>query len=189
MSVRQPAHSSFLCPCHEGVDDVVQPCVGVLKWIYWRWAWENSPTLVLVLVLFFEQVRTKDGLYWFENHRAFIQKHIFFFHHHVIYSSRVRSTLHSIDKGGYTYLEPLGGHMYLICMLCNMNPYLYLPSHLKLAQCMTHPGEFDVFLYGLAHIYATKIYESITLWFINQNSTPCLVLTEEGNFNPSTMLN
>jgi hypothetical protein len=45
----------------------------------------------------------------------------YFFYHDVIYSSRVRTILHSINKGGYTYLEPLGGHMYLICMLCNIN--------------------------------------------------------------------
>jgi hypothetical protein len=54
---------------------------------------------------------------------------------------------------------------------------------------MTYPFEFDDFLQGLVHIHATKIYESITLRFINQNSTSCLVLTEEDNFNVSTMLN
>jgi hypothetical protein len=40
---------------------------------------ERIPTLVHVLVLFFGQVRTKDGLYWFENHRAFIRKQIFLY--------------------------------------------------------------------------------------------------------------
>jgi hypothetical protein len=34
-----------------------------------------------------------------------------------------------------------------------------------------------------------RSYENITLRFINQNSTPCLVLIDEDNFNLSTMLN
>jgi hypothetical protein len=79
------------------------------------------------------KVETKDGLYWFDNHRAFIQKQIFhFFRHHVSCTKRVRSILHFINKGEYTYLGPSRGHMYLICMSCNMNPNLYLPSHLNL---------------------------------------------------------
>ena len=136
-------------------------------------------------------MKTKDGLYWFENHRAFIQIQIFFsffYCHHVIFSGRVRPRLHIIYEGEYTYLGPLRGHMYHLCMMCNMNltPHLTFPFEFS---STTYPFKFDNSLQGLVSIYATKIYENITLRFINQNSTPCLVLTEEDSFNLSTMLN
>ena len=78
--------------------------------------------------------------------------------------------------------------MYHLCVLCNMNltPQLTFPFEFS---SMTYPFKFDNFLQGLVSIYATKIYENITLRFINLNPTPCLVLIEEDNFNLSTMLN
>jgi hypothetical protein len=48
----------------------------------------------------------------------------------------------------------------------------YLPNGYS---SMTYHFEFNDFLQGLVRIHATKIYADITLRFINQNSTPCLV--------------
>jgi hypothetical protein len=68
----------------------------------------------------------------------------FFCCYHVIYSNRVRSRLF-INKGRYTYLGPLRGRMYLICMLCNMNftPSLTFPFEYS---SMTYPFGFDKLL-------------------------------------------
>ena len=127
--------------------------------------------------------RTIEPLFKFKYFLGF-----FYYCHHVIYSRRVRPRLRIIHKGEYTYLGPLRGHMYHLCMLCNMNltPQLTFPFEFS---SMTYLFKFDNLLQGLVSIYATKIYEDITLKFINQNSTPCLVLIEEYNFNLSTMLN
>jgi hypothetical protein len=132
-------------------------------------------------VCFEQNVKTKDGLYWFENHRAFIQKQIFlgfiyfilFYCHHVICLKGSDQSYTSYTRGNK--LTTFGR--------------AYVPPLHDVQQESDTPFKFDNFLHGLVHLYATKIYEDITLKFINQNSTPCLVLTEEDNFNLSTTLN
>jgi hypothetical protein len=72
-----------------------------------------------------------------------------------------------MSKRGYTHSGPLKGDMYLLCMLRNMNPMLWLTFPFELSST-TFTFRFEDFPIGVsAHIQPRSI-QALTLRFINQ---------------------
>jgi hypothetical protein len=110
-------------------------------------------TFFLYLVLYSKTKRWKQkGLHWFENQGALLYLNsnisiflILFSPWDLLKQGWIKNCI-NISERGYTYDGPLKGYMYILHILCNMNPIPLLTFPFEFSST-THPFGFWRFSY------------------------------------------